>query len=499
MAKSWTRWTSIPRVAAFEEATEDGPLHHRSGELRRVSDALERYPSARADDPLMALLDVSDAVVEWVAANPKESRRRNGGSPVNLDNPHSAPRGPGDKLFALVQAAMGIESPGEVDTFCAFNIGTAHAREESDNILVKLYHQAGGVNGLGTQVSHLNHGPGHAASDERGGSDLLGGIFGHGLQRRLRLTIKRIELARPKRVLLVGHSRGAVLSYLVANEMKRRRFPATVEIFNIDPVAMTLSGGDDRNSLARNVVSHTIITMENETSMIFPVTYASGSGFNGSTPYIGDDVTTQVTQVLPMPGGHGSCTQTQTPIGRVAFGIVRRWLSMKGVRLVDHPPSETEICDLLFKLHADSPIKFHQGRAVSRKVEDDGEIEQKKFARGRFKGAKRSLGLQTFDNAVNASRVTEWKASPFFINHLHERYFASHFPTLHKVLCTGRPGPPVDGKHRAAQVRADRDWQRRRQQLRVTSRAAVGNLSTELGRALGFPATAALFRTLGLV
>ncbi|MGH7554459.1 MAG: hypothetical protein ACREMQ_15750 [Longimicrobiales bacterium] len=186
------------------------------------------------------------------------------------------------------------------------------------NILVKIFESV--------RAGKINDGPGHRTGD------LLGNVFGHGLADRLEDSTKSVP-ADAQRVFIVGHSRGAILSYLIANDLKRQRPAIEVHIFNIDPVARYASGTNDKELVQGNVRSITALVMENDNATnivglrnLFQLTFVKAPS---SLPI----------EYIPMPGTHGSATQVKdgNPIGRAALQMALEWLHGHSVPLKCSP------------------------------------------------------------------------------------------------------------------------------------------------------------------
>jgi len=144
-----------------------------------------------------------------------------------------------------------------------------------------------------------------------------------------------------------------------------------------------------------------------------------------------------------------------TTIGIVSRQIILKWLRGHGVAVTQSLKMDGELCDLFFEIHAKNPITWKKGTAVSRKIIDAGEEVQKILGRRKKATFVDVLALKkttvqerissTYKN-LEAQDISIWQSSPFFINMYHERLFAHTWPTLHKVLCTGRAGSPNNFK-----------------------------------------------------
>lgn len=175
--------------------------------------------------------------------------------------------------------------------WCICNIGTGHASDERDNLLVKVFEAV--------RAAKINDGPGHKSGD------LIGNLFGHGLESRLRDSMASIP-AGTQRVFLVGH----------------------------------------------NVRSACAIVMENDNAPNI------GIGNMFQLTFVANDGSTAV-EYIPMPGTHGSATQVNmfNPIGMAAWQMVLRWLNGHKVSLKVLPAPDPSLCNIFFEIHAANPVQ----------------------------------------------------------------------------------------------------------------------------------------------
>ena len=427
--------TEVPASVAFKKEIESHASHHKSLSFNRFLKLLDEYKEDKAyGHEFSAVMGIEEAVTHWVEENPKESKNRNG-QEVMLPKGGlpSQVQGPVDRLLNILDTLKN-QFRKTAPTFCVFNIGTGHSRWETHNIMVKLWKA---TKSQGNQCCHVNHGPGYR------GTDLVGGALGHGMQMRKRATVNMIKFIKPTKVIIVGHSRGAILSYLIAHELDAN---ITVHIFNIDPVAQTQSGSkNERSTLAKNVRSHVLMLMENVVSGMYPLTLAravQGAPLRGATPYVGAPTESR-TQIMPMPGSHGSATQTgynglgDYSIGQAAKGVILRWLQQQGVTVFGLVPTEVQLCRDFFKIHQASPLV---SGGKSRELWDEGKLKTQE--RGRKSGLRKKGLHDVIQSAYKGrtremewtAKFTKWTATKVFINHYHEDLFKNNWPMVHRVV-----------------------------------------------------------------
>jgi hypothetical protein len=301
--------------------------------------------------------------------------------------------------------------------WCVFNIGTGHASSEPDNILVRLH---GSV-----AAGFINNGPGHKKGD------LMGNVFGHGLGDRLESTMAGLP-ADARRVFLVGHSRGAILSYLIANEMKRQRSGIDVHIFNIDPVARYASGTDDKGVVQGNVRSVTALVMENDNAPgigvgnMFQLTFVRAVA-NPGLPI----------EYIPMPGTHGTATQVnaRNPVGRAAFQMALRWLDGHGVALTVQPEPPRTLCETFFEIHERNPVLgFTAAGGVAARAVTDWDKpspEPKAQSSQNRAGMLAAAGISNPHSAGGGDKFTN---AGLFINRYHSELFRACYPSSHPLV-----------------------------------------------------------------
>jgi thioesterase domain-containing protein len=144
-----------------------------------------------------------------------------------------------------------------------------------------------------------------------GGLDkAFGGAFGSGLDGRCRETIEKILEVKPQKVNLAGHSRGAVLCHMIANDLATSGFAGEINMVVLDPVNQ--SSHIHRAKMLKKAMKlgeYVAMVMENISkgldAMKFPLTEVQAL----DAKYL------QRMHVINMPGKHGSGTQLNTAIG----------------------------------------------------------------------------------------------------------------------------------------------------------------------------------------
>lgn len=299
--------------------------------------------------------------------------------------------------------------------WCICNIGTGHSRKEPDNILVRVF---GSV-----KAASINDGVGSKSGD------LLGNVFGHGLETGVENSTKSLP-ADARRVFLVGHSRGAILSYLVANELQRQKPGLAVHIFNIDPVSRYAKNTNDKDVVRKNVRSVKAIVMENDNAPgigignMFQLTFVRGP----------KDL---AIEYIPMPGTHGSATQVNVhnPIGMAAYQMVLRWLDGHGVPLNNQPGPLPLLCNTFFEIHERNPIQAltASGGVAARTVTDwDSKNPVGKTQSGlNRRGMMAKAGISNPNSAGGGDKFVN---AGLFINAYHSDLFQTCYPASHALV-----------------------------------------------------------------
>jgi hypothetical protein len=300
--------------------------------------------------------------------------------------------------------------------WCICNIGTGHSKAEPDNILVKVFESV--------QSGKINDGPGHRTGD------VIGNVFGHGLNDRLDDSMKSVP-ANARRVFIVGHSRGAILSYLIANALKRQRPEVEVRIFNIDPVARYASGTNDKEAVQGNVRSITALVMENDNA-----TNIKGLGNLFQLTFVRVPSSLPI-EYIPMPGTHGSATQVKegNPIGKAALHMALKWLHGHGVPLRVQPVPDRLLNELFFEIHERNPVLglTARGGVAARAVTDWDKKSPLPKEQSNVNRAE-MLARAGISNPHSAGGADKFSNPGMFINAYHADLFRSCYPSSHDLI-----------------------------------------------------------------
>ena len=324
------------------------------------------------------------------------------------------------------------------DTFCVCNMGTWGDRAKENHVLVKLYGKLEGIEG---GQKWINDGPGSGkAKPWYDPTGLLGGVMGAGIEKNLDATIPVIKESGAKRVFILGHSRGAITSYLIANRLHEANTGQEVHIFNVDPVAMTTKSG--RDIIAPNVKSIRAIVMENDTSKIFPLTFAQ--------PEIQGTVKPEY---IVMPGKHGTATIVEdwNPVGRIAYELMIRWLKENAVKLAGiESKTDKQISEMFFEIHERNPVQWEQKRTTKRDWKKlwlgsktleshlTGRVAAREIHGGKSGEKVKALEVAPRRKMLSSSGVENYLLdSPLFINALHMKLFIKSWPTVFRALLSG--------------------------------------------------------------
>ena len=300
--------------------------------------------------------------------------------------------------------------------WCVCNIGTGHSGSEPDNILVRVF---GAV-----KAGKINDGVGHKKGD------LIGNVFGHGLGDRVDETMASIP-ADARRVFLVGHSRGAILSSLVANALAKARPTVEVHMFSVDPVARYASGTDDKSMVQANVRSIKVIVMENDNMASLP-----GVGNLFQLSFVKAPSALPI-EYIPMPGTHGTATQVnaQNPVGRATFQMILRWLDGHGVPLNTQPLPPRTLSEYFFEIHEANAVQGFTttGAVGSRSVTDwDSSSPAPKDQAGANR--RTMLAGAGISNPHTAGGGDRFANAGLFVNAYHADLFHACYPVSQTLV-----------------------------------------------------------------
>lgn len=298
--------------------------------------------------------------------------------------------------------------------FSVFSIGTGHARQETNNTIAELHRQC-------LDAKWINDGP----------SGVLGNAQGAGMDRKVADSVAHILAARPDTVNLTGHSRGAIICHMIANELGEGRDPRAraiteINMVLIDPVNMsvhTQKGKEIRQGV--KLGCYVVLAMENVTTSMFPLT---------SVNPLSDQFRPRMV-TYNMPGTHGSGTQWMTSaIGRSTLDMIKWAMTHWGSSFSGGAPSMEALAEAFASIHVDSPVKYDKkGNVKARLISDDAKGFAARVTHA-FKnvGRKETLSKELAKVASNQQRdVTDFRDSPYFFNEFHAGCFRAAFPALY--------------------------------------------------------------------
>lgn len=298
--------------------------------------------------------------------------------------------------------------------FSVFNIGTGHTKDEPNNTMAELYRSC---SDMGCWV---NNGP----------LGVMGAIGGQGMDAMCRETVRAVLLSQPTVLNIAGHSRGGVLSHMIANDVaaSEESTVSQVNIIVLDPVNMSghvQKGKQLRGTLIGHYVS---IVMENVTQAHFPLTDVK----------VLEDQLRARKYVVNMPGTHGSGTQCHTsPIGRAVYAFIVWTMSQWGTKFDDPVPTMKDLAEAFARIHVEAPVQYDdKGLVKKRLISDDkkGHMRPSEFGMsfqsvGRVKQI--SQMFEEMSHAQGNRTVTDFRNTPYFFNEVHAACFRSAFPALY--------------------------------------------------------------------
>lgn len=326
------------------------------------------------------------------------------------------------------------------DVYNVFCIGTGHTRDESNNTMVQLFNDCRGTEGIDKCIVD---GP------------LLDGflraITGGGLNEKLAGILDPISRARPHKVNMTGHSRGAILCHMLAHAMRgdRNLRNAEINMILIDPVHQSKFKHDGAEALDNPQVKHYhAIIMENENTRI---------GKWGMGPKMYPFKFVEVAKAkwrkriyyINMPGTHGSGTQAEThPVAKVAMELIRHFMVAHNTNFGEGVKDAEEMCDLF----ADINVKLqwvNGGRVI---WDDDPQAQVHEAGKETLQSSGTRQGAIQKALALNKSFEPNRRGTPeyvrrlaiipdqphdqvpYFINDVHASFFKDAFPYFYQVL-----------------------------------------------------------------
>ena len=308
--------------------------------------------------------------------------------------------------------------------FTVFNIGTGHTQGENNNIMKALYDCCTDPK----DRKFINDGP----TGLNAGAGTL-------MKQKLEATWAAFEKAYNgpggvKRVNLTGHSRGAILCHMIADEILAKVPYVEVNMFLIDPVNMSFSRHDGVKHLSSNPMlkAYHAMIMENVNSIIYPVTLVTAD----------DDETRKKIYYIPMPGTHGSATQVLTnPIAKVAFELIANFLSKRGTSLNHSKKNPAWMCELFAQIHAQNPLNAAGKRLI---FDDKGDATRHVAGKASYQPIDRrqeALNEIRQRNAKFAGEKVKHQHLhdiPYFFNQKHAKFFLNAYPEIWACIAQGR-------------------------------------------------------------
>jgi len=324
---------------------------------------------------------------------------------------------------------------------CIFNIGTWHDHTEPTNVLVKLWkackcRQLGvienqsGKNTGKEPLDFIKQYEGNLQDSSKNDgykwiNDGANGV-GSGMLPQTDVNVELLQLLSTKaglsEVVIVGHSRGAVLSVRIAAWLFEKLPLVNCHLFLYDPVKRMVRGTDrDNREIHDNVQSIRVIAMEDQIQLDFKLLTIKKrtKGTSGRADINSSDYTR-------LPGTHGTATQvTGHPIGKVGYMLALRWL--KGLSITVAADVGTNDSDLL-KAYCEIPRQNGvtlSGGTMWRKVNDNGKSSGYKTVKV---GGERTALL---DRKAGKNR---FMGTSLFVNEEHCTLFSKFYPLLGKMI-----------------------------------------------------------------
>lgn len=334
-----------------------------------------------------------------------------------------------------------IENPMTI--YSGFCIGTGHSDQESNST----------IGNLGRMVSERSaivlNGVGYKGL----GRDLIGNMFGHGMEDRVRRFLDAATKAAPTVVNLAGHSRGAIICHMIANEIASSKMPALkriekINIFAIDPVNMSSHVRRGKHlSKAVKLGAYVGVVMENVASLgIFPAT----------TIKLGVKTASERQKVTfyNLPGTHGSGTQPFTSaIGLACHGMAMRFLSSWGTPFGHKVPDEGQMCNAFARILIENQAALGaNGKVKQRMISNDKEGQAMSAEDAKVKWAAVDVGKRragvfkrqlAFMQAAGRGAI-DYRDTGIFVNEYHVVCFEKAFPQTFHFLRTGSGDPNTE-------------------------------------------------------
>jgi hypothetical protein len=313
--------------------------------------------------------------------------------------------------------------------FSVFNIGTGHTAAEQNNTIADLYRLCSGAN------KFINDGP----------VGTMGVAQGKGMDPKSAAAVEKILAAKPAVVNLTGHSRGAVICHMIANDLAESEDPAAKQITQLnmillDPVNQSVhTQRGKRLGAGIKLGQYVSIVMENVNNAgFFPTT---------SVRPMNAQFRSQMT-FIHMPGSHGSGTQPFTSaIGKVCHGMIMRCMYEWGTRFRIMPPGAREMTEWFAQIRWDNPVEYDKKGLVKARLISDSDNKMysgpddptlPKAWQGVGRVKQIAANYEKMGKANQDKKGINFRDSPLFFNEFNAACFKEAFPWLYRAF-TGVP------------------------------------------------------------
>ena len=316
-----------------------------------------------------------------------------------------------------------------------FAIGSGHNSDESNNTIAALWREAKGlkriIQGVGADASEgLLH-------------NVFGAATGWGMDKRVTDTVDYMVREKPSAVVMTGHSRGAIIIHMIANEMSRHLELKSVPIYMIvlDPVHF--STGHTGYDELRNpqIKSYHSIVMTHSEANCFPLTFPKAA-----SPEIN-----RARHFIPMPGQHGTGTQCVTSaIGKVTKALIQEYMVRNDIEFNTTVPNNLEMCELFAQIYfeggfrapnAGMLVRDDNGRAAahSQNIKDLAWRTTDHRASGIKQQVRNEAQVQQLKRQNSLCRLPHHNTYKdigfdYFFNQEHAFFFSLQFPQLYQCI-----------------------------------------------------------------
>jgi hypothetical protein len=335
---------------------------------------------------------------------------------------------------------------------CIFNIGTWHTHVEDNNVLVKLWkdcklhdlgfieNQNGKKTGNEVLAKTANWSPIHCKWINDG-ADAWGNEVRDQTESNMKVLHHIATKAKIDNVVLVGHSRGAILAVRIAARLcEEFKTPTQCHLFLYDPVKRMMDGTDWYNrEIHNNVTTIRVIVMEDQMEIGFKLLTIKVNKGPGPRKDIGESDYTR------LPGTHGTATQvTGHPIGTVGYILAAKFLKAQKIKLAPGVGiTDDDLLKQYCRIPIENPVRKRMG--IRWRIVNDFE-KGKQGEKTKLVGGDRTAKLD------QKAGKNPFSGSEVFVNEEHHGLFSKKYPSL-ALLFDGLPGPRNDPKKVAADLR----------------------------------------------